>query len=782
MGTEHILIGLLLEKEGEGGKILRRLGLTDGNVMRVIEGVVGIGTAVTDNPVLTTKTRLAMEEASREAAKQSRPIETDIILWGLLQQEDSMAVHVLENMDIDTAGVIEEIEEGVPVRQGGEETPDTDTGTEKENPLALYGRDLNKDAKDGKVDPVIGRDKEIDRVIQILCRRTKNNPVLLGSPGVGKTAVAEGLAQKIADGHIPKPLADKRVISLSMASLVAGTKYRGEFEERIKQLLEAVKEDSSLILFIDELHQLIGAGSAEGTMDAADILKPALARGELQCIGATTTDEYRKYIEKDSALTRRFQPVRVEEPTEEEALSILQGLKGPYEDFHHVHFTDEALSDAVKLSARYIADRYLPDKAIDVIDEAASKVRLEHAAPTGELKEAEDELARIEKKKSELSAAEKFEECAALRDKAKEMEERIRELKEAQKAKDRPQVLSSHIADVVSVWSGVPVQKIGTTEAQRLLNLEDELHKRVIGQDEAVRAVAKAMRRSGAGLKDPKRPVGSFLFLGPSGVGKTELARALAAGLFGDEEAMIRIDMSEFTESHAVARLVGSPPGYVGYDEGGELTDKVREKPYSVILFDEVEKASHNFFNLLLQILDDGRLTDSKGRTVDFRNTVIIMTGNLGANRLKSEVPTMGFNVGHESEDDRLHAFEGVKKDIMTDVRKFFKPEFLNRLDEILIFKPLAKDDLRHIVRLMIHTLEDKVKEKGVVVDVTEKATEVLVGEGTDFAYGARPLRRALQKLVEDKLSEYMLEGTLKEGMKVCIDSKDGKKIDFQMI
>ncbi|MBF1357509.1 MAG: ATP-dependent Clp protease ATP-binding subunit, partial [Megasphaera micronuciformis] len=594
-------------------------------------------------------------------------------------------------------------------------------------------------------------------------------------------AVAEGLAQKIADGHIPKPLADKRVISLSMASLVAGTKYRGEFEERIKQLLEAVKEDSSLILFIDELHQLIGAGSAEGTMDAADILKPALARGELQCIGATTTDEYRKYIEKDSALTRRFQPVRVEEPTEEEALSILQGLKGPYEDFHHVHFTDEALSDAVKLSARYIADRYLPDKAIDVIDEAASKVRLEHAASNGELKEAEDELARIEKKKSELSAAEKFEECAALRDKAKEMEERIRELKEAQKAKDRPQVLSSHIADVVSVWSGVPVQKIGTTEAQRLLNLEDELHKRVIGQDEAVRAVAKAMRRSGAGLKDPKRPVGSFLFLGPSGVGKTELARALAAGLFGDEEAMIRIDMSEFTESHAVARLVGSPPGYVGYDEGGELTDKVREKPYSVILFDEVEKASHNFFNLLLQILDDGRLTDSKGRTVDFRNTVIIMTGNLGANRLKSEVPTMGFNVGHESEDDRLHAFEGVKKDIMTDVRKFFKPEFLNRLDEILIFKPLAKDDLRHIVRLMIHTLEDKVKEKGVAVDVTEKATEVLVGEGTDFAYGARPLRRALQKLVEDKLSEYMLEGTLKEGMKVCIDSKDEKELDFQM-
>ena len=750
--------------------------------MRVIEGVVGIGTAVTDNPVLTTKTRLAMEEASREAAKQSRPIETDIILWGLLQQEDSMAVHVLENMDIDTAGVIEEIEEGVPVRQGGEETPDTDTGTEKENPLALYGRDLNKDAKDGKIDPVIGRDKEIDRVIQILCRRTKNNPVLLGSPGVGKTAVAEGLAQKIADGHIPKPLADKRVISLSMASLVAGTKYRGEFEERIKQLLEAVKEDSSLILFIDELHQLIGAGSAEGTMDAADILKPALARGELQCIGATTTDEYRKYIEKDSALTRRFQPVRVEEPTEEETLAILQGLKGPYEEFHHVHFTDEALADAVKLSARYITDRYLPDKAIDVIDEAASKVRLEHAASNGELKEAEDELARIEKKKSELSAAEEFEECAALRDKAKEVEERIHELKEARKAEEWPQVLSPHIADVVSVWSGVPVQKIGTTEAQRLLKLEDELHKRVIGQNEAVRAVAKAMRRSGAGLKDPKRPVGSFLFLGPSGVGKTELARALAAGLFGDEEAMIRIDMSEFTESHAVARLIGSPPGYVGYDEGGELTDKVREKPYSVILFDEVEKASHNFFNLLLQILDDGRLTDSKGRTVDFRNTVIIMTGNLGANRLKSEVPTMGFTVGQESEDDRLHAFEGVKKDIMTDVRRFFKPEFLNRLDEILIFKPLAKDDLRHIVRLMIHTLEDKVKEKGIFVDVTEKATDVLVGEGTDFAYGARPLRRALQKLVEDRLSEYMLEGTLKEGMKVCIDSKDGKELDFQMI
>ena len=566
-----------------------------------------------------------------------------------------------------------------------------------------------------------------------------------------------------------------------MASLVAGTKYRGEFEERIKQLLEAVKEDSSLILFIDELHQLIGAGSAEGTMDAADILKPALARGELQCIGATTTDEYRKYIEKDSALTRRFQPVRVEEPTEEEALAILQGLKGPYEEFHHVHFTDEALADAVKLSARYIADRYLPDKAIDVIDEAASKVRLEHAVPTGELKEAEDELAQIEKKKSELSAAEKFEECAALRDKAKEVEEWIRELKEARKAEDRPQVLSSHIADVVSVWSGVPVQKIGTTEAQRLLKLEDELHKRVIGQDEAVQAVAKAMRRSGAGLKDPKRPVGSFLFLGPSGVGKTELARALAAGLFGDEEAMIRIDMSEFTESHAVARLIGSPPGYIGYDEGGELTDKVREKPYSVILFDEVEKASHNFFNILLQILDDGRLTDSKGRTVDFRNTVIIMTGNLGANRLKSEVPTMGFTVGQESEDDRLHAFEGVKKDIMTDVRRFFKPEFLNRLDEILIFKPLAKDDLRHIVRLMIHTLEDKVKEKGIFVDVTEKATDVLVGEGTEFAYGARPLRRALQKLVEDKLSEYMLEGTLKEGMKVCIDNKDGKELDFQM-
>ena len=750
VGTEHILLGLVLNTDGIAGLLLNQLGLTPENVTRAIEQHVGWGQDTPSKLRLTPRTKRAME----------------------------LAVQILEDMDIDPDLVSQRLSELMndPAVEGGDAV-----AAKNGSDLSQFGRDLNEWAKKGKIDPVIGREKEISRVIQILSRRTKNNPVLIGAPGVGKTAIAEGLAQRIINGNVPDSLLDKRIFSLDLASIVAGTKYRGEFEERIKRILDVIEQDDTIILFIDEIHQLIGAGAVEGAMDAANILKPALARGDLQCIGATTIDEYKKHFEKDAALARRFQPVLVGEPTEDDAMAILFGLRDRYEAFHKARITDDAVRAAVKLSARYISDRYLPDKAIAVMDEAAARVRMKVYAPSHELQDLEQKLADINKEKEAALAGEDFEKCASLRDAGKKVSSEISALQKEKKQHDDEKlvVTENDIADVVSMWTGVPVQKITETESQRLLHLEEELHKRVISQDDAVTAVAKAVRRARAGLKDANRPIGSFLFLGPSGVGKTELARTLATQLFGSADNMIRIDMSEFMEKYSVSRLVGAPPGYVGYEEGGELTDAVREKPYSVILFDEVEKASSDFFNLLLQVLDEGRLTDSKGRTVDFRNTVIIMTSNLGASHLKPSGPVMGFSTGGDSAKDREASFEVAKKEIMADVKRFFRPEFLNRIDEIIVFKPLEQKDLRQIVDILLKDLTKRLGEKGIAMDWTPAANDILVKEGTDFAYGARPLKRAIQKLVEDPISEMLLSGDVKDGNTIHVDSLDKKKLVF---
>lgn len=779
VGTEHILLGLVLNTDGIAGLLLNQLGLTPENVTRAIEQHVGWGQDSPTKLRLTPRTKRAMELAVREANRlEQNYVGTEHMLAGILEEGSGMAVQILEDMDIDLDLVSQRLSELMndPAVEGGDAVP-----SKNGSDLSQFGRDLNEWAKQGKIDPVIGREKEISRVIQILSRRTKNNPVLIGAPGVGKTAIAEGLAQRIITGNVPDSLLDKRIFSLDLASIVAGTKYRGEFEERIKRILDTIEQDDSIILFIDEIHQLIGAGAVEGAMDAANILKPALARGDLQCIGATTIDEYKKHFEKDAALARRFQPVLVGEPTEDDAMAILFGLRDRYEAFHKARITDEAVKAAVKLSARYISDRYLPDKAIDVMDEAAARVRMKVYAPSHELQDLEQKLADINKEKEAALAGEDFEKCASLRDAGKKISSEISALQKEKKQHDDEKlvVTENDIADVVSMWTGVPVQQITETESQRLLHLEAELHKRVISQDDAVTAVAKAVRRARAGLKDANRPIGSFLFLGPSGVGKTELARTLAAQLFGSADNMIRIDMSEFMEKYSVSRLVGAPPGYVGYEEGGELTDAVREKPYSVILFDEVEKASSDFFNLLLQVLDEGRLTDSKGRTVDFRNTVIIMTSNLGASHLKPSGPVMGFSTGGDSAKDREASFEIAKKEIMADVKRFFRPEFLNRIDEIIVFKPLEQKDLRQIVDILLKDLTKRLGEKGVALDWTTAADDVLVEEGTDFAYGARPLKRAIQKLVEDPIAEMLLSSSVKEGNTIHVDSLDKKKLVF---
>ena len=778
VGTEHILLGLVLNTDGIAGLLLNQLGLTPENVTRAIEQHVGWGQDSPTKLRLTPRTKRAMELAVREANRlEQNYVGTEHMLAGILEEGSGMAVQILEDMDIDSDLVSQRLSELMndPAVEGGDAVP-----SKNGSDLSQFGRDLNEWAKQGKIDPVIGREKEISRVIQILSRRTKNNPVLIGAPGVGKTAIAEGLAQRIITGNVPDSLLDKRIFSLDLASIVAGTKYRGEFEERIKRILDTIEEDDSIILFIDEIHQLIGAGAVEGAMDAANILKPALARGDLQCIGATTIDEYKKHFEKDAALARRFQPVLVGEPTEDDAMAILFGLRDRYEAFHKAHITDEAVKAAVKLSSRYI-DRYLPDKAIDVMDEAAARVRMKVYAPSHELQDLEQKLADINKEKEAALAGEDFEKCASLRDAGKKVSSEIsaRQKEKKQHDDEKLVVTENDIADVVSMWTGVPVQQITETESQRLLHLEAELHKRVISQDDAVTAVAKAVRRARAGLKDANRPIGSFLFLGPSGVGKTELARTLAAQLFGSADNMIRIDMSEFMEKYSVSRLVGAPPGYVGYEEGGELTDAVREKPYSVILFDEVEKASSDFFNLLLQVLDEGRLTDSKGRTVDFRNTVIIMTSNLGASHLKPSGPVMGFSTGGDSAKDREASFAVAKKEIMADVKRFFRPEFLNRIDEIIVFKPLEQKDLRQIVDILLKDLTKRLGEKGVALDWTTAADDVLVEEGTDFAYGARPLKRAIQKLVEDPIAEMLLSSSVKEGNTIHVDSLDKKKLVF---
>lgn len=779
VGTEHILLGLVLNTDGIAGLLLNQLGLTPENVTRAIEQHVGWGQDTPSKLRLTPRTKRAMELAVREANRlEQNYVGTEHMLAGILEEGSGMAVQILEDMDIDPDLVSQRLSELMndPAVEGGDAV-----AAKNGNDLSQFGRDLNEWAKKGKIDPVIGREKEISRVIQILSRRTKNNPVLIGAPGVGKTAIAEGLAQRIINGNVPDSLLDKRIFSLDLASIVAGTKYRGEFEERIKRILDVIEQDDSIILFIDEIHQLIGAGAVEGAMDAANILKPALARGDLQCIGATTIDEYKKHFEKDAALARRFQPVLVGEPTEDDAMAILFGLRDRYEAFHKARITDDAVRAAVKLSARYISDRYLPDKAIDVMDEAAARVRMKVYAPSHELQDLEQKLADINKEKEAALAGEDFEKCASLRDAGKKVSSEISALQKEKKQHDDEKlvVTENDIADVVSMWTGVPVQQITETESQRLLHLEEELHKRVISQDDAVTAVAKAVRRARAGLKDANRPIGSFLFLGPSGVGKTELARTLAAQLFGSADNMIRIDMSEFMEKYSVSRLVGAPPGYVGYEEGGELTDAVREKPYSVILFDEVEKASSDFFNLLLQVLDEGRLTDSKGRTVDFRNTVIIMTSNLGASHLKPSGPVMGFSTGGDSAKDREASFEVAKKEIMADVKRFFRPEFLNRIDEIIVFKPLEQKDLRQIVDILLKDLTKRLGEKGSAMDWTTAADDILVKEGTDFAYGARPLKRAIQKLVEDPISEMLLSGDVKDGNTIHVDSLDKKKLVF---
>lgn len=778
VGTEHLLLGLLEEKNSVAAKALHKLGLQDKEAEKAVLDAVGRGSNHGDTLYMTPRTKRVLELAVDSANRmQHSYVGSEHILLGILSDGGGVAVAVLQAFGIRAEDIVKEIQAMVG-REGGSSSESAGANSDL-GEIADYAVDLNEAAKQGKIDPVIGRDNEINRVIQILSRRTKNNPVLIGEPGVGKTAIAEGLAQRIVNQNVPEILRNKRIISLSLSSMVAGAKYRGEFEERLKKVIDEVQSHDDMIVFIDELHTLIGAGASEGAMDAANILKPALARGSFQVIGATTLDEYKKHIEKDAALERRFQPVQVGEPSEEDALEILKGLRDRYEAFHKAKITDEALKAAVELSSRYISDRFLPDKAIDVMDEAASKVRMRVFTASPDVKKLEAELADVRKEKEAAITAQNFEEAAKLRDREKALTEDIEAKQEARSKEDEEKlvVTEEDIAEVVSDWSGVPVARIAEEESQRLLRLEDELHERVVGQDEAVVAVAKAVRRARAGLKDPKRPIGSFLFLGPTGVGKTELARSLAASLFGDENAMIRLDMSEYMEKHTVSRLVGAPPGYVGYDEGGQLTDAVRRKPYSVILFDEVEKAHADFFNILLQVLDDGRLTDNQGRTVDFRNTVIIMTSNLGAKFLKTDdAAVMGFLAGKNKDGKEANDnFEEAKKSTMEAVKRHFRPEFLNRIDEMIVFHPLTSDDLSKIVTILLRSVTKRLHERGLELEISDDAMKLLVKEGSDFAFGARPLKRAIQRLIEDPISDLILKGEAKEGSTIKAEAKDGE-------
>ena len=769
VGTEHLLLGLVKEEKSVSARALQALGIEGKTLEQEVIRAVGKGTHGGGQLQMTPRTKHVLDLAQQAANSRGHNyIGTEHILLGLLYDGGSVAMQLLASKGIRPEDVVEKVNAIV----GGEEQGSNQTQGVSSNlgEISDYATDLNESAKQGKIDPVIGRDTEVQRVIQILSRRTKNNPVLIGEPGVGKTAIAEGLAQRIVNGDVPDVLRDKRIISVSLSSMLAGAKYRGEFEERLKKVMDEVQVHDDMIVFIDEIHTLIGAGATEGAMDAANILKPALARGNFQVIGATTLDEYKKHIEKDAALERRFQPVQVGEPSEEDALNILKGLRDRYEAFHKVKITDEALAAAVHLSSRYIADRFLPDKAIDVMDEAASKVRMAVFTATPDVKALEDELVQVQKEKEAAVTAQDFERAATLRDKEKELESDIASKQEDSKkdSESKLVVTESEIAAVVSEWSGIPVSRVAEEESERLLRLEEELHQRVIGQDEAVVAVSKAVRRARAGLKDPKRPIGSFLFLGPTGVGKTELARSLASNLFDDENAMIRIDMSEYMEKHAVSRLVGAPPGYVGYDEGGQLTEAVRRRPYSVVLFDEVEKAHPDFFNMLLQVLDDGRLTDNQGRTVDFRNTVIIMTSNLGAKYLKEDTAAMGFLAAkgeQESEKDK----ESMKKDVLQAVKTHFRPEFLNRIDEMIVFHALEAEELQRIVRILLQSVTTRLHEQGMELEVSEEAMEKIVAEGTDFAMGARPLKRAIQRLVEDPISDAILEGKAGEGKTIHV-------------
>ncbi|MCL6454735.1 MAG: ATP-dependent Clp protease ATP-binding subunit [Alicyclobacillus sp.] len=768
VGTEHILLGLVREGEGIAAKALTSLGVSAEKIQSEVERIIGTGQSQTGAMTYTPRAKRVIELSIDEARKLNHSyVGTEHILLGLIREGEGVAARVLANLNISLSKARQQV---LQLLGGDLAEASSDKESSAGTPtLDALARDLTQMARDGKLDPVIGRSSEIERVIQVLSRRTKNNPVLIGEPGVGKTAIAEGLAQRIVAGDIPETLRNKRVMVLDMGTVVAGTKYRGEFEDRLKKITEEIRHAGNVILFIDELHTLIGAGGAEGAIDASNILKPALARGELQCIGATTLDEYRKHIEKDAALERRFQPITVDQPSPEEAIQILAGLRDRYEAHHRVKITDEALEAAVRLSDRYITDRFLPDKAIDLIDEAASRVRLQsHTAPPN-LKELEAQLERIRGEKDAAVQSQEFEKAAALRDQEQklkqELESRKNEWKQTQENHDI-RVEAEDIAHIVAAWTGIPVKQLQQEESERLMNMEQILHSRYVGQDEAVTAVARAIRRARAGLKDPKRPIGSFIFLGPTGVGKTELARALAEAMFGDEDAMIRVDMSEFMERHSTARLVGSPPGYVGYEEGGQLTEKVRRKPYSVIVFDEIEKAHPEVFNILLQVLDDGRLTDGKGRTVDFRNTVIIMTSNAGAEAIRK-----GGSLGFKP--DTASQYEDMKSKVMDELKKTFRPEFLNRIDEIIVFHPLSEEQIGHIVDLMVKELQKRLAEQEISFALTDAAKAFLAKEGFDPQYGARPLKRAVQRHIEDRLSEALLSGTVKRGDHVTIDANE---------
>ena len=783
VGTEHILYGLVKEGSGVAATALNECGVTEDALREKLESINGTMSLVELTPDdFTPRTKRVLRAAVIISSKTGYTyVGTEHLLLAILSESDSYAVAFLEELGVSVERLAQAVSKGMQGGAddgfGGFENESAPNGSQKGgSALDKFGRDLTQAAKNGEIDPVIGREKEIQRVIQILSRRTKNNPVLIGEPGVGKTAVAEGLALEIAKGNVPEILKDKRVVSLDLTGMVAGAKYRGDFEERIKAAIDEVKKSKNTILFIDELHTIVGAGAAEGSADAANILKPSLARGDFQVIGATTLNEYRKYIEKDAALERRFQPVKVGEPTPEQAVQILKGLRDSYEAHHKVKITDEAINAAVTLSSRYIADRYLPDKAIDLIDEGASKVRLASLTSPDNVKELEDEIADYEKEKASAINEQDFERAARLRDEQKELQTKLDDAKkkwQEQQKGNSGEVTAEDIAKIVSEWTGIPVVQLTKEESERLLNMENVLHERVIGQSEAVTAIAKAIRRGRVGLKDPKRPVGSFIFLGPTGVGKTELCKALAEAMFGDENAMLRLDMSEYMEKHTVSKLIGSPPGYVGFEEGGQLTEKVRRKPYSVVLFDEIEKAHPDVFNMLLQILEDGRLTDSQGRTVDFKNTIIIMTSNVGSRLITEKQSSLGFNSENEN------AEESEKKDIKElvtgELRKVFRPEFLNRVDDIIVFNKLNKDEIKQIAVKMLKTLENRLDKMNIKISFTDNAISEIADKGFDENYGARPLRRAIQNEIEDPLSEQMLEGKVKDGAVVTCDFADGQ-------
>mgnify|MGYP005843701227 FL=1 len=770
IGTEHLLLGLLREEEGVAARVLDALDVSVEEVRAAVVRIVGSGEESPQGQIpFTPRAKKVLELALREALSLGHNyIGTEHILLGLVREDEGVAARILLDLDAESEKIRNEVMR--TLSGPGRRAQPGEGGKRAPKVLEQFGRNLTRLAEEGKLDPCIGRTVEIERVMQILSRRTKNNPVLIGEPGVGKTAIVEGFAQRIANHEVPELLKDKQLYTLDLAALVAGSKYRGEFEERLKKVMKEIREQGDVILFIDELHNLVGAGAAEGAIDAASILKPALARGELQTIGATTMDEYRKYLERDAALERRFQQIKVAEPSVDETLEILRGLRDRYEAHHRIRITDEALAAAAELADRYISDRFLPDKAIDLVDEAASRKRIQTMTAPPSYRELEDEIAAVRKEKEAAIEAQEFEKAANLRDKERKLTHKKLELEEQWKTSDegmRASIGEDEIAEIVSMWTGIPVVKITEAESQKLLRMEDELHKRLIGQEAAVRAVSKAIRRSRAGLKDPRRPTGSFIFLGPSGVGKTELARTLSEFLFGDEDHLVQLDMSEYMEKHTVSRLIGSPPGYVGHEEGGQLTEVVRRKPYSVILFDEIEKAHPDVFNILLQILEDGRLTDAQGRTVDFRNAIVIMTSNIGASEISKEAP-LGFAQTHE----RGLSYEDMKSRITGELKRVFRPEFLNRVDEVIVFHKLERDEIRRIVDLMIGRLGEQLAPQGVRIELTEAGRDVLVEKGYDPVLGARPLRRAIQRYIEDKLSDAMLERQFPPGTVVVVDGE----------